>query len=67
MPEQSQLTVEKLAALIAAKLLADGEYLHIITTKKGKIPNRHTGTWHKSNLPIAISNVLHEHIELTKS
>lgn len=61
MPEQSQLTVEKLAALIAAELLGGGEYLHVITKK-----HKHTGTWHKTNLPIAISNVLHEHIQLTE-
>jgi hypothetical protein len=59
-----QPQLEKLAALIAAELLADGEYLHIITTKKGLIPNKHLATWHKSNLTDAISKLLHQHIEL---
>lgn len=60
MPENTKSdALEKLAELIAADLLADGEYLHIIT-KKGK----HTGTWFKSNLTNCLSKLLHQNIEL---
>jgi hypothetical protein len=51
--------LDQLAALIAAELLGGGEYLHIITKK-----NKHTGTWHKSNLTNALSALLQKHIEL---
>jgi hypothetical protein len=62
MPKTSQLdALEKLAATIAAELLAGGDQL-CIHTKKGKL----AGTWFKSNLTNCISNLLHQHIELTK-
>lgn len=57
MPHNPEL--HQLAEKIAADLLADGAELRILT-KKGK----HTGTWFKSNLINAISNQLHQHIEL---
>lgn len=53
--------LEQLADIIAADLLGDGDYLHVIS-KEGK----HTGTWLKydSHLSKAIAARLTEHIEL---
>lgn len=59
MPHNHEL--HQLAEKIAADLLADGVELRVLT-KKGK----HTATWFKSNLTNAISNQLHQHIELIK-
>jgi hypothetical protein len=61
MPEKSHPELEKLAAVMAAELLADGEYLYIITKK-----NKHTGTWLKSSLTQKLSVLLHQHIEISE-
>lgn len=54
--------LHQLAEKIATELLVKkGDRLHVLT-KKGK----HTGTWFKSNLTNAISNQLHQNIEISK-